>query len=98
MPGGPPVPAVPILAAAHAASHPPSPLTVIVWLIVLAAGYAWAYSISIRRHPYRPCRKCGESGKHRGTVFTRSFRACTRCGGTGRELRPFAKDPGSGRH
>jgi Zn-finger protein len=43
--------------------------------------------------PYRPCRKCGESGKHRGTVFTRSFRACTRCGGTGRELRPFAKEP-----
>jgi DnaJ-class molecular chaperone len=92
------MPPVPLLAATHqTGGHPPSPLTVVVWLIVLALAYAGAYSVSVRRHPYRPCRKCGESGKHRGTVFTRSFRACTRCGGTGRELRPFAKDPGSGR-
>jgi hypothetical protein len=82
-----------ILAAARPAPHPPSPAVVLLWAAVIAAALGAAYSVSIRRHPYRPCRRCGESGKHRGTVFTRSFRACTRCGGTGRELRPFAKEP-----
>jgi hypothetical protein len=37
--------------------------------------------------------RCGESGKHRATLFTGSFRACHRCGGTGRELRRFARLP-----
>ncbi|HYZ51967.1 MAG TPA: hypothetical protein VE733_00440 [Streptosporangiaceae bacterium] len=82
-----------ILSAARPAPHPPSPAVVLLWAVVIAVVLGAAYSISIRRHPYRPCRRCGESGKHRGTVFTRSFRACTRCGGTGRELRPFAKEP-----
>ena len=82
-----------ILAAAHPAARAPSPAVVLLWLAIAAAALAVAYSISIRRHPYRPCRKCGESGKHRGTVFTRSFRACTTCGGTGRELRHFARAP-----
>jgi hypothetical protein len=67
---------------------------VLLWTIVIALLLVTAYRLSIRRHPYRPCRKCGESGKHRGAMFTSSFRACTRCGGTGRELRPFAKEPG----
>ena len=65
----------------------------LLWAAALALMLGAAYRLSIRRHPYRPCRKCGESGKHRGTVFARSFRACTRCGGTGRELRLFAKEP-----
>lgn len=82
-----------ILSAAGPAARPVSPVTVVLWLAVIAIGFAVAYRISVRRHPYRPCRKCGESGKHRGTVFTRSFRACGRCGGTGRELRPFAREP-----
>ena len=73
--------------------HPPSAAVVLLWAAALALMLGAAYRLSIRRHPYRPCRKCGESGKHRGTVFTRSFRACTRCGGTGRELRLFAKEP-----
>ena len=66
---------------------------VLLWAAVITIAPGAAYTVSIRRHPYRPCRKCGEFGKHRGTVFPRSFRACTRCGGTGRELRPFAKEP-----
>ncbi len=61
-------------------------------LLLAALGYAVAYGISIRLHPYRPCRRCGESGKHRGAIFTRSFRDCRRCGGTGRELRLFARE------
>jgi hypothetical protein len=88
------MPTVLILSAAHpAAPHPPSAAVALLWAVVIAAVLGAAYSVSIRRHPYRPCRKCGESGKHRGTVFPRSFRACTRCGGTGRELRAFAKEP-----
>lgn len=90
------MPPVTILAAAHTAAHPPSTINVVFWLIVIASFYCMAYSVSLRRHPWRPCRKCGESGKHRGTLFTGTFRACTRCGGTGRELRPFAKTPGTG--
>jgi hypothetical protein len=82
-----------ILSAARTAARPPSPVTVLLWAIVIAVCFAVAYRISVRRHPYRPCRKCGESGKHRGAVFTGSFRACTRCGGTGRELRAFAREP-----
>ncbi|KWX02761.1 hypothetical protein TH66_13530 [Carbonactinospora thermoautotrophica] len=61
-------------------------------LVLAALGYAVSYAISIRLHPYRPCRRCGESGKHRGAIFTRSFRDCRRCGGTGRELRLFARE------
>ena len=87
------IPAALILATARPAPHPPSLAVVLLWAVVIAAALGAAYSVSIRRHPYRPCRKCGESGKHRGTMFTRSFRACTRCGGTGCELRPFAKEP-----
>ncbi|MBO0802375.1 MAG: hypothetical protein J2P25_04790, partial [Nocardiopsaceae bacterium] len=90
-----PVPNVPILAAAHTAPHPMSTAGVILWLAIIAFACAGAYWVSIRRHPYRACSKCGESGKHRGTIFPGSFRACTRCGGTGRRLRPFAKHPGT---
>jgi hypothetical protein len=79
--------------AAAPAPRPPSPVMVVLLLAAITIALAVAYSISVRRHPYRPCRKCGESGKHRGTVFTSSFRACGRCGGTGRELRPFARTP-----
>jgi hypothetical protein len=80
--------------AALAARHPAvDPVLAIVLLLAAAAVYAGAYAISIRMHPWRPCRRCGESGKHRGTVFTRSFRSCPRCGGTGREPRRFARLP-----
>jgi DnaJ-class molecular chaperone len=66
-----------------------------VWLVIILAVviYGIGYRISIRLHPYRRCRRCGESGKHRGAMFSRSFRACRRCGGAGRELRRFAREP-----
>jgi hypothetical protein len=65
------------------------------WLVLIAAAIVagLAYRASIRLHPYRNCRRCTGSGKHRGAVFTRGFRACDRCGGTGRQLRTFAKEP-----
>jgi hypothetical protein len=77
--------------AAHHAGG--SPARLILLLLLAAVVYAIAHRISLRLHPWRPCRSCGESGKHRGAVFTSSFRACGRCGGTGRELRRFARDP-----
>jgi hypothetical protein len=81
-------------APARAAQHiAASPAQLIVLLIVAATVSGLAYAISLRLHPWRPCQRCGESGKHRGTVFTRSFRPCGRCGGTGRELRRFARPP-----
>lgn len=83
---------MPTLALAAAAHHAGgSPLLLIVLALAAAIVYGAGYAISIRLHPWRPCRRCGESGKHRGTAFTRSFRPCTRCGGTGRELRRFAR-------
>jgi hypothetical protein len=82
-----------ILAATHAAPHPPSTITAVLWAAAVAFLFGAGYAISIRRHPYRPCRRCGESGKRRGTVYRSSFRDCHRCGGTGRELRPFARKP-----
>jgi hypothetical protein len=88
---------VQLTSAGHAAlaiSHPTaSPAVLIILLLGAAAVYAGAYAISVRIHPWRPCRRCGESGKHRGVMFARSFRNCTRCGGTGRELRRFARLP-----
>ena len=66
-----------------------------LWLLLALAAliYGTAYAISIRRHPYRACRRCGGTGKHRGTWFTTAFRACDWCGGAGRERRLFARGP-----
>lgn len=66
-----------------------------VWLVVILVGLGyWAgYRISIRLHPFKACRRCRGSGRHRGAFFTHAFRACDRCRGTGRELRVGAKKP-----
>ncbi len=80
-------------AAAAAPVHHLGSGGIVIALLLAAAVYAVGYAISVRAHPYRPCRRCGESGKHRGTVFRRSFRDCARCGGTGQELRRFAREP-----
>jgi hypothetical protein len=85
----PPAPAAAAVAH-HAGGHGPETIALAA---VVGALYGACYAISIRLHPWKPCRRCGESGKHRGTVFTDSFRGCTRCGGTGRELRRFAHRP-----
>jgi hypothetical protein len=84
-----------IAATAAPAGHSVSGVTVFILLILAAAGFGVVYKASVRRHPYRPCRACGESSKGRGTFFTNSFGPCGRCGGKGRELRLFAREPGS---
>ena len=66
-----------------------------LWLLLALAAliYGIAYAISIRRHPYMACRRCGGTGKHHSSWFANAFRACDRCGGAGREHRPFARHP-----
>ncbi|MEV5568693.1 hypothetical protein AB0L06_01475 [Spirillospora sp. NPDC052269] len=49
-----------------------------------------SYLVSIRRHPFRPCRSCSGTGKKHSSHFTDAHRACRRCGGTGRQNRPGA--------
>lgn len=40
------------------------------------AAYWW----SLRRHPWRPCRRCAGSGQHRDTrVWVGAHGRCTRC-------------------
>jgi DnaJ-class molecular chaperone len=48
-------------------------------------GAAWYY-VSLRRHPWRPCRWCDGSGKNAGST-RRRFGRCPKCGGTGRKDR-----------
>jgi hypothetical protein len=79
------------LAPAHHAGV--SALAVVAIAVAIGLAYGAAYLLSVRMHPWRPCRRCGESGKHRGRLFRRSFRACDRCGGTGMERRRFARLP-----
>lgn len=69
-----------------------TPYTGWLFLFALAVLYGIGYAISIRLHPYKPCRTCKGSGKHRGWLFEHAFRACDRCHGSGRELRLFARD------
>ena len=83
---------------AHLAAHPAAheggtSARGLLLLIVGSLIFGAAYRTSLRLHPYRNCRSCNGSGKHRGALFVRSFRACDACGGTGRQLRVFAKEP-----
>ncbi|WP_329258714.1 hypothetical protein OG417_21280 [Actinoallomurus sp. NBC_01490] len=79
----------------HPAAHADPGTGWRVWFFLFAAGlvFAFAYRASIARHPYRNCRTCHGSGKHRGAVFKSAFRPCDACGGNGRQLRAFAKEP-----
>jgi hypothetical protein len=54
-------------------------------LIILAAFAFWAAGVYL--FPFRPCRKCGGTGR-KIRKFNRShFALCTRCAGTGRVQR-----------
>jgi hypothetical protein len=52
-------------------------------LLAVATVPAVVYWASLRRHPYRACRACGESGTVRGRVFREARAFCAPCGGTG---------------
>jgi DnaJ-class molecular chaperone len=55
-------------------------------LALIAAVFTAAYYVSVRRHPYRPCRPCGGKGRNPGSTSKR-FGRCGYCGGSGRKLR-----------
>ncbi len=60
-----------------------------LWLILAAAAVlAAAFAVSLRVHPWRPCRSCGGSGKSRDAVWKTAFGTCKSCGGKGRRPRP----------
>ena len=58
-------------------------LTVVIVVVVLLFGYL----VSLRIHPFRPCRMCRGTGRHRGSFYTRTHRPCRACGGNGRAER-----------
>jgi hypothetical protein len=60
-----------------------------VGLILAAVGLAVIYLLSLRVHPrinHTGWRGCGGTGRHRGSVFTWTFRKCPGCDG-GRLIR-----------
>jgi hypothetical protein len=57
-------------------------------LLLLGLG---GYLVSVRRHPFRPCRRCKGVGRHFGAVFGRAYRPCRWCGGLGRRPRLGAR-------
>jgi hypothetical protein len=61
-----------------------SPILILVLAVV---GWAVAYWISLRLHPFTKCKTCSGTGRHRGAIFTSASRACGTCGGSSRVLR-----------
>jgi hypothetical protein len=60
----------------------------IVWFFLLGLGsLGGAYWIALARHPFRACRACRGTGRHRGTWFRWGHRQCVTCGGQGRHRR-----------
>ncbi|MEV4511361.1 hypothetical protein AB0K00_20590 [Dactylosporangium sp. NPDC049525] len=65
------------------ADHPVrGALVLVLFLLILAAGYA----ASCAWWPFAACRRCSGTAKLR-SPFGRAFRLCPRCKGTGRRLR-----------
>lgn len=59
-------------------------------VILLAVAGIAAYAGSLYLWPFRPCIRCGGSGRNRGSNRKR-FGECRRCKGTGRKRRLGAK-------
>ena len=57
-------------------------------LIILLAIAAWAGSLYL--WPFRPCLKCGGTGRNKGSN-RRRFGECRRCKGSGRKRRLGAR-------
>jgi len=70
------------IAAAGAAGHAADPITVILLIIAIGAGYA----VSLYLWPWRNCPRCGGTRVNRGSTGRR-IGMCKRCSGTGRTRR-----------
>jgi hypothetical protein len=62
-------------------------LTLGALLLLGLAGHL----VSVRLHPFRPCRRCRGAGRHFGRVFGTAHRPCRWCGGLGRKPRLGAR-------
>ena len=60
-----------------------------LWLILAAAAAlaAAVYLVSLRVHPWAPCRRCGGGGKSRDRIWREAHGSCRSCGGRGRHPR-----------
>jgi hypothetical protein len=56
-------------------------------LAVTGGLFAVLYPFSLNRRPFRTCRTCKGTGRHRGAVFLYAHRQCPACGGSGRHRR-----------
>jgi len=60
-------------------------------LLLLAAAAAviavTVYAVSLRLHPWMPCRACGGSGKTSDRLWHSAHGTCRACGGRGRNPR-----------
>lgn len=61
-------------------------MTGVALLALAAIAGGVGYYISLRRHPYTPCRRCEGSGRNSGST-RRRYGLCGRCGGSGRRER-----------
>lgn len=60
-------------------------------LVGAAALAAVVYYVSLRVHPFAPCRRCrGRRGRNRGST-ARVWGYCRKCGGKGERLRLGAR-------
>lgn len=59
----------------------------LILIVLLGAG---GYAGSLYLWPFRPCMRCGGSGRNKGSSLRR-FGECRRCKGTGRRRRLGAK-------
>ena len=69
------------LAAAAHAGHAADPITVILLILAVGAGYA----VSLYLVPWRACARCHGTRVTSGSI--RRTKMCTRCSGTGRTRR-----------
>jgi DnaJ-class molecular chaperone len=58
-------------------------LTLGALVVLVVVGYR----ASLHLHPFRPCRWCNSTGKHRGSIYTFAHRPCGHCSGSGRRPR-----------
>lgn len=60
-----------------------------LWLILAAAAViaAAVYAVSLRIHPWWPCRPCAGSGKAKDRIWRQAHGTCPACGGKGRRPR-----------
>ena len=60
-----------------------------LWLILLSAAVSGgaAYLVSLRFHPWWPCRACKGTGKTRDRIWKPARGTCSACGGKGQRPR-----------